>query len=137
MYSYLQNVNNTIFPAFALVFEKWKSIGQSIMHGFLLGSQNCLIWTFWKNAHNLCESVCKLLSARAYGQCLLKVSKSRKQFMVSSILPKNEKNRPNSTTIPQVDFFCSFFGRNEGTLNCFRDLLTFKARTNQEGSNIC
>ena len=35
IYSYhLQNVNSTIFPALAFVFEKWKSIGQSIMHGF-------------------------------------------------------------------------------------------------------
>ena len=41
--------------------------------------------------------------------CLLKVRKSRKQFMVSSILPKNERKnekiQPNSTMIPQVEFF--------------------------------
>ena len=42
----------------------------------------------------------------------LKVRKSRKQFMVYSILPKNEKKtekiQPNSTMIPQVEFFRSF-----------------------------
>ena len=32
---------------------------------------------------------------------------------------KNEKNRP------QVEFFCSFFGRIEDTIICFQDLLTF------------
>ena len=46
--------------------------------------------------------------------CLLKVRKSRKQFMVSLILQKNEKkmkkNQPTSTMISQVDFFVHFFG---------------------------
>ena len=42
--------------------------------------------------------------------CLLKVRISRKQFMVSSILPKNENIQPNSTMIPQVEFFVRFLG---------------------------
>ena len=56
----------------------------------------------------------------------LKVSKSRKQFKVSSILPKNEQKqfylRYHSS---KVQFFCSFCGRIEETIDCFRDLLTF------------
>jgi hypothetical protein len=64
-------------------------------------------------------------------QLLLKVRKSRKQFMVSSILPKNERKNDKIQPITYlilstvVDFFCSFFGRNEDTIICFRDLLTF------------
>ena len=42
----------------------------------------------------------------------LKVRKSWKQIMLSSILPKNER-------------YSSVFGRIEDTINCFRDLLTF------------
>ena len=52
----------------------------------------------------------------------LKVSKSQKQFMVSSILPKNEHwDNFMNWKLSQ----CSFFGRIEDTINCFRDLLTF------------
>ena len=36
-----------------------------------------------------------------------------------SILPKNEKIRPNSTMIPQVEFFHSFFGKIEDTKKHF------------------
>ena len=60
----------------------------------------------------------------------LKGRKSRKQFMVSSILQKNEgknkKTQPKSTMIPQVEFFLLIFGRIEDTIICFRDLLTFR-----------
>ena len=51
----------------------------------------------------------------------LKVSKSRKQFMVSRILPKNEQTEQS-----QDSNFQSFFGRIQETINCFRDLLTFR-----------
>jgi hypothetical protein len=47
---------------------------------------------------------------------LCTVRKYRKQFMVSSILPKNEQ------TYEKMYFFRSFFGRNENTIICFRDL---------------
>ena len=41
----------------------------------------------------------------------IKVSKSRKQFIDSSILPKNERKKIDFTTmIAQVEFFCSFLG---------------------------
>ena len=57
---------------------------------------------------------------------LLKVSKSRKQFMVSSILPKNE--RKNSTLLLwylRSNCFLLVFGRMGETINCFQDLLSF------------
>ena len=44
-----------------------------------------------------------------------KVSKSRKQFRVSLILPNDVQNSE----------FRSFFGRIKEIINCFRDLLTF------------
>ena len=63
-----------------------------------------------------------------------KISKAIYKFMVSLILPKNERKyekiRHNSTMIPQVDFFCSFFWRIEDTIICFRDLLTFSENPN-------
>ena len=56
---------------------------------------------------------------------VLKVRKSRKQFMVSPILPKNERKnekiRPNSTMIPHVEFFVRFLGEMK-TLLRFTDL---------------
>ena len=52
----------------------------------------------------------------------LKVSKSREQFMVSSILPKNERwDNFMYWKLSQ----CSFFGRIEDTIICFPDCLTF------------
>ena len=52
----------------------------------------------------------------------LKVRQSRKQIMVSSILPKNERwDNFQYIKLSQR----SFFGRIEDTINCFRDLLTF------------
>ena len=57
-----------------------------------------------------------------YIQDWLKVRKSRKQIMVSSILPKNERwDNFHYIKLSQR----SFFGRIEDTINCFRDLLTF------------
>ena len=56
----------------------------------------------------------------------IKVSKSRKRFMVSSILPNNKQK--NSTLLLwylRLNCFRSFFGRIEETINCFWDLLTF------------
>ena len=51
-----------------------------------------------------------------------KVRQSRKQIMVSSILPKNERwDKFQCIKLSQR----SFFGRIEDTTNCFRDLLTF------------
>ena len=57
---------------------------------------------------------------------VLKVSKSQKHFMVSSILPKNERNSLSWTSVEdaQDSEFRSFFGRNEDTKNCFWDLMT-------------
>ena len=53
----------------------------------------------------------------------LKVRQSRKQIMVSSILPKNERwDNFQYIKLPQR----SFFGRIEDTINCFPDLLTFR-----------
>ena len=52
----------------------------------------------------------------------LKVSKSRKSNMVSSILPKNERwGNFQYIKLPQR----SFFGRIQGIIICLRDLLTF------------
>ena len=48
----------------------------------------------------------------------LKVSKSRKQFMVSSILPKNKQKQFNLRYHKsKVEFVHSFFGRIEATIN--------------------
>ena len=53
-------------------------------------------------------------------------------FGVFNSFKKRTKKRKNSTqqyytsVISQVEFFCSFFGRIEDTIVCFRDLLTFK-----------
>ena len=61
--------------------------------------------------------------------CLLKISKSRKQFLEFSILPKNErKGGKNILRVLRIIFvvFRSFFGRIKNSKNCFRDLLTFK-----------
>ena len=57
---------------------------------------------------------------------LLKVSKSRKQIMVSSILPKNERNLLSwvEKMLKILSIVC-FLWRIEDTINCFRDLLTF------------
>ena len=56
-------------------------------------------------------------------QRLIKVRQSRKQIMVSSILPNNECwDNFQYIKLSQR----SFFGRIEDTINCFRDLLTFK-----------
>ena len=59
---------------------------------------------------------------------LLKVSKSRKQFLVFSIPLKKMKNgEKNILRALKIFFFVfrSFFGRIENSKNCFRDLLTF------------
>ena len=54
---------------------------------------------------------------------LLKVRQSRKQIIVSSILLKNARwDNFQYTKLSQR----SFFGRIEDTINCFRDLLTFR-----------
>ena len=57
---------------------------------------------------------------------MVKVSKSQKGIMVSSILPKNKwKVSALVLWYLRSNCFCSFFGRIEDTINCFRDLLTF------------
>ena len=69
---------------------------------------------------------------------LIKVSKSQKQLMVSSILPKNERKKFDFTSmIPQVELFSFVFGRIEETINCFRDLLTFSCWTKFGNSDHC
>ena len=60
-----------------------------------------------------------------YGWCL-KVSKSRKQFMVASILPKKRTKLTILSIFSTEDSeLCSFFGRIEETIMYFRDYLTF------------
>ena len=49
-------------------------------------------------------------------EALLKVSKSREQFMVPSILPKNERNSLS---------WASIYRDSGETINYFRNLLTF------------
>ena len=60
----------------------------------------------------------------------IKVSKSRKQFMTSSILPKNERNSLSlaSSISNQDSKFCALFGKIEETIIYFRELLTFLYR---------
>ena len=54
-------------------------------------------------------------------KCLnLKVSKFQKQFLVSSILPKNEQNSISWASSVHSEF-CLFFGRIEKTNFVFRD----------------
>ena len=56
----------------------------------------------------------------------LKVSKSREQFMVSSIFPKNEQNSlSRACYLLRIVSFIRFFWRIEKPIICFRDLLTF------------
>ena len=63
-------------------------------------------------------------------QITIKVRKSQKQFMVSSILPKNKQKYEKKFDLTvlwylRLNFICSFFGRNDGTIIWFWDLLTF------------
>ena len=76
---------------------------------------------------NQCEQNDKGHLLFSYKWCMiLKVSKSRKQFMVSTILQKTKENNLTwGLIVVKLIFFCSFFGRIEVTINCFRDLLTF------------
>ena len=59
----------------------------------------------------------------------LKVSKSQKKNLVSSILPKNERSSLSyvSTEGTQDSEFRSIFGRIQDAIICFRDLLTFSS----------
>ena len=64
------------------------------------------------------KEIC-MSNPKTVGTLLLKVSKSRKQCMVSSILPKNEQKNEkidllNSTMIPKVEFFLFVFWENRG-----------------------
>ena len=65
----------------------------------------------------------------------LKVSKSRKHFMVSLILPKKERwDNFHNIKLSQR----SFFGRIKDTINCFRDLLTFSVQMDKgKCSEMC
>ena len=81
-----------------------------------------------KKTQNFLQRLGFLFSTKS-NKKFLKVSKSRKQFMVSSILPKNErkneKNRPNTTMIIRVQFFSFVFWENRGhykLLSRFTDL---------------
>ena len=61
-----------------------------------------------------------------YRVSLLKVSKSRKQFMVSWILQKNERNSLlMAKKILRTVSFVRSLGRIQESINCFWDLLTF------------
>ena len=51
------------------------------------------------------------------------ISKANYAFLNSSI--KQMKLTILSKEVAQDSEFCSFFGRIEDTMNCFRDLLTF------------
>ena len=64
---------------------------------------------------------------------MLKVRQSRKQILVSSILPKkNVEIISCNEDYPNV----RFFGRNEDTVNCFRDLLTFNITKENINANF-
>ena len=66
------------------------------------------------------------LKLRFLKDVYVKISESWKRFMVSSILPKNE--RKNLTLLLwylRSNCFRLFFERIEETINCFRHLLTF------------
>ena len=59
----------------------------------------------------------------------LKVGKSWEQIMVSSFLFYGWKKfnlRYHSTVWLIVSFFCSFLGRIEDIISCFRDFMTFR-----------
>ena len=61
----------------------------------------------------------------------LKVKKSWKQSMVSSILPKTNKNHYpehfSHIEMPRIVSLVHFFGKIEDTIICFRDFLTFNS----------
>ena len=64
-----------------------------------------------------------IFHSRIFERHPLKVRQSPKQIMASSILPKNERwDNFQYIKLSQR----SFFGRIEDTINCFRDLLTFR-----------
>ena len=58
---------------------------------------------------------------------------SLKQFIVSSILPKNERKKLKTFDLRVLrsafSFFRSFFGRIEDTKICSRDFLTFRKKS--------
>ena len=88
---------------------------------------NCiLIKLFFDDSRTLLNARCwYLLKPRT---CRLKVSKSRKQFLEFSILPKNErKMEENILRAYRIIFFILglFFERIVNSKSCFRDLLTF------------
>ena len=58
-------------------------------------------------------------------QLILKASKFQKQIILFSILPENVDPRILAT---RVEVVCSFFGRIENKIICFRDLLTFTVK---------
>ena len=63
---------------------------------------------------------------------VLKVSKSRKKLWCSQFFQKtNEPHYPEHLPFSkyvQDRKLCSFFGRIKNTINCFRDLVTFRLR---------
>ena len=68
------------------------------------------------------------MSVANFGKPSLKVSKSRKQIVVPSILPKKRTKLAILSNFSTQDCeFRSFFGRIEDTIILFRDLLTFRS----------
>ena len=88
-----------------------------------------LLFSLWSEIHIFSKKHAALLPFKSNSNTLnfcLKVSRNQKEFLVFSILPKNErkmgKNHPKSS---QDIVFC-FFERIENSENCFQDLLTFR-----------
>ena len=59
-----------------------------------------------------------------------KVSKSQKKYGVLDSSKKWTKLTILSTEVAQDSEFCSFFGRIQDAIICFRDLLTFSTHGN-------
>ena len=95
----------------------------------ILKKEDSLDYKISEYVSNLCQII--------VWNYVVKVSWFRKDFLVSSILPKNERKQGELRySAPHyVEFFCSFFGRILDTNKYFRDLPTtfiWKAETKNE-----
>ena len=91
---------------------------------FALEQRWCLKSIQCQIGHSNLRKLLKLIK-KVFSCLFLKVSKSRKQILLSSILPTTNKNHyPDHLSIEGSSHL--LFGRFEDTINCLRDLLTFK-----------
>ena len=103
--------------------QKQKSMTSNVAKSCKINHQAHLQFFFWSNFlmqfiyYPSGSTICNGVKAH------LKVSKSRKKNMVSSILPNNERwDNFMYWKLSQR----SFFGRIEDTIICFWDFLTFR-----------